>query len=58
MRLIGASYGRLESLVYARSDEVLGRRFGSGTGSATHVLGSAHDVAQLAQSVRAAAAAS
>ncbi|MDP9481754.1 MAG: DinB family protein [Chloroflexota bacterium] len=58
VRLIGASYGRLESLVYARSDEVLGRRFGSGTGSARHVLESAHDVAQLAHSARTAAAAS
>jgi DinB family protein len=58
VRLIGASYGRLESQVYARSDEVLGRRFASGSGSATHVLESAHDIAQLAHSVRAAAAAS
>ncbi|MEO8229305.1 MAG: DinB family protein [Chloroflexota bacterium] len=57
VRLIGASYGRLESLVFARSDEVLGRRFGSGSGSATHVLDAARDVAQLAQSVRRAAAA-
>lgn len=58
VRLISASYGRLESLVYARSEEVLGRRFGSGTGSPTHVLDSARDIAQLAQSARAAAAAS
>jgi hypothetical protein len=55
VRLVGASYGRLESLVFARSDEVLGRRFASGSGSATHVLESARDVAQLAQSVRRAA---
>jgi hypothetical protein len=55
VRLVGASYGRLESLVFARSDESLGRRFASGSGSATHVLESARDVAQLAQSVRRAA---
>lgn len=55
VRLIGASYGRLESLVYGRSDEVLGRRFGSGSVSPTHVLESARDIAQLAQSARAAA---
>lgn len=57
VRLVGASYGRLESLVFARSDEVLGRRFASGSGSATHVLDAARDVTQLAQSVRRAVAA-
>jgi len=54
-RLIGASYGRLESLVIARSDAVLDRAWPDG-GSATVVLEScAVDVRALAASVGAAA---
>ena len=54
VRLIGASYGRLEGLVFGRSDAVLGRAWPNG-GSAALVLGScADDLRSLAASVGAA----
>ena len=56
-RLIGASYGRLESLVFARSDAVLSRPRSDG-GNAAAVLDScAVDVRALATSVARAASA-
>jgi hypothetical protein len=56
VRLIGASYGRLESLVFARSDAVLSRPWPAG-GSAALVLDScASEIPGLAASVARSAA--
>jgi hypothetical protein len=55
VRIVAATYGRLEALVFARSDEVIARPFESGGSAAAVLEAGAREVAQLAQSVRRAA---
>ncbi len=55
VRLISTSYGRLESLAFARSDEVLARPWPNGSSAAAVLTSSADDVRALAASVASAA---
>lgn len=55
VRLVGASYGRLESLVFARSDADLARPWPDGGSAADGLTACADDIGELAASVAVAA---